>query len=635
MDSITIDGMEEMEFRRSIESMLRHGQADDAAQKLRTLLEGYAGEGRILPERFLTVSSDDLCLEGWEKLGDKLGEYDRPEAAMSAISIDILDPQGVGARPDPQGFLKPVIETSYFSDSAWPFSEAGREDLLDGYSSFGCEWQGNFENVDTTVSVEGIDDLYGAAVGLENKVASGGDTGIEDICAGSVGSCFLAVLIHQAVRDAVREKGLPRPICVLAGSNDAYPFFDAPAMTIDEYRQDCNFASADENAPISRIDDEFDDDDGTGTARVGGMASLEGLTGMTGKKKEKKPVIMIDPSEADTVETLEMPDPAMAEAEERQHIMPSLELGAGPPPEPAEPPSEDELTPQSDAEPTEWDQNEPVVPTVPTVPAVPVEFGAQDQPTPIDFSAYGAPAPTDREEHKHAAPVNFISSEPPLPHDLEAQEPSAPLDLGAYESQPPDDDGEQEPPAPLDRLSSENAIPESASPEPEMDPVGDGWDQEELGDSKDWPAPADWGGDLDMPGFPVDPPVDEVPSAGPTEQVGFDDRSAVADPFEIDQFASPDEPSPKGWASAYDLPTADETGDNLPRSVTAPDSHDEPRMEEPRPARHSIRVIAASVTNDRNAGSAKHAASGESPILRLIFRIGAALVWLRNRITGR
>jgi len=181
VNSITIDGMEEMEFRRSIESMLRNGRADDAADKLKNLLADFAGEGRILPERFLSVTAHDIRLDGWDQLGDKLGEYDRPEVPMSAISIDILDPQGIGARPDSGGCLKPVMETSYFSDSAYPFSEAGREDLLDGYSSFGCEWQGNFENVDTVISVEGIDDLYGATVGLENKVAAGGKAELSDI----------------------------------------------------------------------------------------------------------------------------------------------------------------------------------------------------------------------------------------------------------------------------------------------------------------------------------------------------------------------------------------------------------------------------------------------------------------------
>jgi len=34
VDSVTIDGMEEMEFRRSIETLLRQGRADDAADKL-------------------------------------------------------------------------------------------------------------------------------------------------------------------------------------------------------------------------------------------------------------------------------------------------------------------------------------------------------------------------------------------------------------------------------------------------------------------------------------------------------------------------------------------------------------------------------------------------------------------------
>ena len=42
MDPITIDGLEEDEFRCSIEALLREGEADAAAEKLRALLRGDA-----------------------------------------------------------------------------------------------------------------------------------------------------------------------------------------------------------------------------------------------------------------------------------------------------------------------------------------------------------------------------------------------------------------------------------------------------------------------------------------------------------------------------------------------------------------------------------------------------------------
>jgi len=46
-----------------------------------------------------------------------------------------------------------------------------------------------------------------------------------------VRACYLAVLIHQALREAVRQHGLPRPLCVLAACDGVYPFFDVDAVT--------------------------------------------------------------------------------------------------------------------------------------------------------------------------------------------------------------------------------------------------------------------------------------------------------------------------------------------------------------------------------------------------------------------
>src|SRR3546814_13801034 len=45
---------------------------------------------------------------------------------------------------------------------------------------------------------------------------------------------YIAVLVHLAVRDTALERGLPRRLAVLVGSNESYPFFDAPVIPATE-----------------------------------------------------------------------------------------------------------------------------------------------------------------------------------------------------------------------------------------------------------------------------------------------------------------------------------------------------------------------------------------------------------------
>lgn len=307
MDPITIDGLDENDFRRSIENMLRHGEADGAASKLRALIEPYAGEDRILPSRFLTVSSDDLAVAGWDRLEERIGRYDRPNRRISALSITVTEPEEAEARPDGAGKLAPCVETGYFSDEAYPFSDAGRGDLLEGYSLYGCEWQGDCEETDRSLSVEGVDDLYGAVARLEAKLLASNEPSPQEIQAGSLGACYLAVLVHQAVRDTVHRNGLPRPLCIMAGSNGVYPFFDAPVVSSEE----CQAAGvvkpgAKGEEPIQRKTEDLDvSETGTGVAECD-----TSLLSLGARKGKKKPVIILDAAEAESASRLYESDAA-------------------------------------------------------------------------------------------------------------------------------------------------------------------------------------------------------------------------------------------------------------------------------------------------------------------------------------
>ncbi|MBS0482681.1 MAG: hypothetical protein JSR96_11130 [Proteobacteria bacterium] len=234
MTSLAVDGLTEEEFRRSIESRLRQDKAGEAVERLRILLEPYAGQGRTLPERFLTVGAADLSLKGWQVLEGRIALHDRPGRPITALSIAFGWPGEDVPRPDDQGRLSPLIETGYYTDDAFPFSQSGRDDLLDGYSLHGCTWSGDCQASDTALTLEGIDDLHGALAALEARLLASDEPDEEEIRAGTLGSCLLSALLYQAVSLRIAHDGLPRQLCVMAGSNGVYPYFDAPVVGIPE-----------------------------------------------------------------------------------------------------------------------------------------------------------------------------------------------------------------------------------------------------------------------------------------------------------------------------------------------------------------------------------------------------------------
>jgi hypothetical protein len=303
-EEIIIDGMEEHAFRRSIEIMLRNGRADEAVDQLRRLLPHYAGEGKTLPARLLELSAEQIKLGGWDRLAQRIEEYSRPSIPITAVGIGIGDPEDLGLEPDALGNLKPPLATSYYSDATFPFSETDRADLLEGYSAFGCEWQGDHDRIDDTLSIEGIDDLYGAITRLENEVAASERPDPELVCAGAIGACYLGVMVWQAARRAVMEFGLPRPMAILLVNSDAYPFFDAPVMTCDEYLDDGALQVVEQSAP-ARFD-EFDAEE----AEAASLLDIAGLGAHRGSAK--KMALVLDGAEAHN--PLGMADDLVAQA---------------------------------------------------------------------------------------------------------------------------------------------------------------------------------------------------------------------------------------------------------------------------------------------------------------------------------
>jgi hypothetical protein len=288
--------MDEQDFRHSIEDMLRLDQVDEAVDRLRALLQPCSGVHETLPPRFLEVTSRDVEVAGWHRLADRLLDHDRPHRRISAIGVTLADARVLGGPGPSRGRLSPFIKTFYFNDDAYPFSDASRDDLLDGYSRDGFEWQGDYQATDATLSIKGIDDLHGAIVELEDRLLDSADPDESDIRAGTIGACYLATLIHQALRNTIREKGLPRPLCVLAACDGVYPFFEAPVVGSDQWMPADSAAetAAEDHAETALPDGA--EADGELAEEPAGMASLLSLVS---NKGAKAPVMVLTREDAE------------------------------------------------------------------------------------------------------------------------------------------------------------------------------------------------------------------------------------------------------------------------------------------------------------------------------------------------
>lgn len=276
MTTIVLDGLNEEDFRRSIENRLREGSAGAAISRLRALIAPYARPGGMLPERFLTVAPHDLKLSGWEALGESVLRHDKPGRPITAISIAFGWPGDDVTVPDAEGRLRPHVETSYFNDSAYPFSQSAREDLLEGYSFYGCTWSGDSEATDNALTLQGIDDLHGALALLEARLLTSDEPDEESIRAGSLGACLLSALLVQAVTERINRNDLPRPLCVMAGSSGVYPYFDAPVAGMPE-----------EARKAAELAEE------TGAAELGAPAPRYSSLLMTGIPRAKKRAVLV------------------------------------------------------------------------------------------------------------------------------------------------------------------------------------------------------------------------------------------------------------------------------------------------------------------------------------------------------
>jgi hypothetical protein len=231
MQRAFVDEAEQHAFRNELEALLRCGEADAALACVRERMAALAGAGLPIIDLALRVDPETVSLKGWDKLDDTIASEEKSGKTITAIGIDFSWPGHVDLKPDSNGSMPPDIETNYYTDQPdVRFSQATRAEILAGYSNYGSCWQGCFAEIDKAIEVKGMSALYGAvtvASIARNQDDAAGDAYV-------LAACTSAIVLHLAVRKAIRTKGLPKPLAVLVGSNEDFPFFDAPVAAIGE-----------------------------------------------------------------------------------------------------------------------------------------------------------------------------------------------------------------------------------------------------------------------------------------------------------------------------------------------------------------------------------------------------------------
>ena len=227
------DETELRQFLADVELDLREGRSQDAIERVDFALGVLEEFGHPIIDICRAYPPSAICIRGWDKLAARLADLDQPDRAITAISIDLSSHGDFHANSDDA--IAPHVQTNFYSDAAFPFSTADRATISAGYGHSSSDWAGNFEEIDGTIEITGIGRLNFAidALESEHRLESSDDPVVSDAMALAV--TYRAVAIHHAVRTKIETEGLPRPLTILVGSHDSYPFFDSPVITANEY----------------------------------------------------------------------------------------------------------------------------------------------------------------------------------------------------------------------------------------------------------------------------------------------------------------------------------------------------------------------------------------------------------------
>lgn len=192
----------------------------DAAEGI--LITDLASLGTDFAVQCAGLKREHVVLAGWIELID----------AMSMFEGEPITGMTIGMANDPDlTFEKGMLHAPYlllglYTDEAYGWSYASREQILEQCNSECPEWAGREEDIEIYLEVEGLDAINTALIHHKHRFfLRDGDP--DKAPAGYVeyvlASWLRALRFHQAIAAEVAEHGLPGSIPVVSGTVDMRP----------------------------------------------------------------------------------------------------------------------------------------------------------------------------------------------------------------------------------------------------------------------------------------------------------------------------------------------------------------------------------------------------------------------------
>lgn len=223
-------------FDKAVARLIRAGRYGAAERELLLLIDGAPASD--LKKAVLATSWSDIRFFGWEEVLTRLDPAvaaARKRAALArsrssgfeAIVSRIYDPLITAIGIDVSGHAvqnlqrpadRMVFEVSYYSDHYFPFSSSDRAAILAHSETYGTDWQGNFVDIDTALSVSGMTPLMLALEQYATSMRIGKSR--ENRAVRNLATWWAFLAVERALAREMKRLSLPRSVPFLLGTHD-------------------------------------------------------------------------------------------------------------------------------------------------------------------------------------------------------------------------------------------------------------------------------------------------------------------------------------------------------------------------------------------------------------------------------
>jgi hypothetical protein len=233
LQQIFVSEAGEAAYVREIAAMIRAEQFPQAEAKL---LGDLSRLSSTLSDVCAASPAALVTISGWDEVFAGVEHYEGDP--ITAIGVDMWNEDEIVLTK--QDAYEPGLTVSFYSDASFPFSTSSRDEIIAENSSEFTSWQGQGEDIEAYIEIDGIADLNCALLNHKSRIfyrqpQSELESDVEDApppptaapteyVAFVLASWLRVLRFHQAIRAQLNGQGLPSTIPVILGTHNIKPY---------------------------------------------------------------------------------------------------------------------------------------------------------------------------------------------------------------------------------------------------------------------------------------------------------------------------------------------------------------------------------------------------------------------------